>query len=90
MSSDGAKLVWAAQKGGDAKVKRLLKAKVDVNSTITHDGVSGVTALQTACSNGHIGAARLLLKAHLERRAGARRRQWLELVFRERPPRLRL
>ena len=50
MWSDGAKLVWAAQKGGDAKVKRLLKAKVDVNSTITHDGVSGVTALQTACS----------------------------------------
>ena len=46
MSSDGAKLVRAAQKGDDAKVKRLLKAGVDVNGTVTVDGVRGVTALQ--------------------------------------------
>ena len=63
MSSDGAKLVVAASKGSDAKVKRLLKAKVDVNSTINHYGVSGVTALHAACDNGHVGVVRLLLKA---------------------------
>ena len=38
MSSDGAKLVRAAQKG-DAKVKRLLKANVDVDATGTIEGV---------------------------------------------------
>ena len=32
MSSDGAKLLRAAAAGDDAKVKRLLKAKVDANS----------------------------------------------------------
>ena len=63
MSSDGAKLVLAASKGNDAKVKRLLKAKVDVNAAVAIDGASGVTALQTACNNGHVGSARLLLKA---------------------------
>ena len=45
MSSDGAKLVRAAAKGDDAKVKRLLKAKVDVNYGETIDGRSGITAL---------------------------------------------
>ena len=56
MLSDGAKLVLAAAKGDDAKVKRLLKAKADVNCTVTIDGVRGVTALQAGCDNGHIGA----------------------------------
>ena len=63
MSSDGAKLVRAARVGDDAKVKRLLKAKADVDNAITLRGVSGSTALQAACNNGHVGAARLLLKA---------------------------
>ena len=60
MSSDGAKLVRAASKGDDAKVKRLLRAKVDVNF-----GGSGhcSTALQQACCKGHVGATQLLLKA---------------------------
>ena len=62
MSSDGAKLVRAAGAGDDAKVKRLLKAKVDVNETHTLEGV-GTAALHAACIRGHVGAARLLLKA---------------------------
>ena len=46
MLSDGAKLVLAAAKGDDAKVKRLLKAKADVNSSVVNNiGVVG-TALQ--------------------------------------------
>ena len=72
MLSDGAKLVRAAAKGDDAKVKRLLKAKADVDNAITLRGVSGSTALQAACNNGHVGAARLLLKATATR---ARRRR---------------
>ena len=56
-----AERVRAAGVGDDAKVKRLLKAKVGVNSTI--GGVNGCTALQAACNNGHVGSARLLLKA---------------------------
>ena len=43
MSSDAAKLVLAASKGNDAKVKRLLKAKVDVNGTVTINGRTGCT-----------------------------------------------
>ncbi len=62
MLSDGAKLVRAAQAGDDAKVKRLLKAKVDVNAITTLDGESA-TALQAASWHGHVGTARLLLKA---------------------------
>ena len=64
MSSDGAKLVLAAQKGDDAKVKRLLKAKADVNIGLTNlaNGTSGITALHEACTYGHVGAVRLLLK----------------------------
>ena len=49
MSSDGAKLVRAAGVGDDAKVKRLLKAKVDV------DYGEKVTPLQAACCEGHVG-----------------------------------
>ena len=56
MASDGAKLARAAQAGDDAKVKRLLKAKVDVNAAEFMDGVSGVMALHAACANGHVGA----------------------------------
>ena len=64
MSSDGAKLVRAAAAGDDAKVKRLLKARADVNSTMTGErGTTGITALQNACVNGQVGAVRLLLKA---------------------------
>ena len=63
MSSDGAKLLRAAAAGDDAKVKRLLKAKVDVNHGELISGRGGVTALQVACANGHVGAVRLLLKA---------------------------
>ena len=49
MSSDGAKLVRAASWGDDAKVKRLLKAKVDVNAGVDNgNGVAGFTALQEA------------------------------------------
>ena len=59
MLSDAAKLVRAAGKGDDAKVKRLLKAKADVDYVI-----DGYTALRTACFSGHVGAARLLLKAN--------------------------
>ena len=60
MSSDGAKLVRAAAAGDDAKVKRLLKAKVDVDSTVINPigGVYSCTALQAACNNGHVGTAR--------------------------------
>jgi len=58
MSSDAAKLVHAAGVGNDAKVKRLLKAKVDVN--LESDGA---LPLHLACVYGHVGAARLLLKA---------------------------
>ena len=54
MSSDGAKLVLAGRKGDDAKVKRLLKAKVDVNSTAMVGDWSGVTALEAALSLIHI------------------------------------
>ena len=64
MSSDGAKLVRAAGAGDDAKVKRLLKAKVDVNHGEEGDeGSSGITALQATCTYGHVGVVRLLLKA---------------------------
>ena len=51
MSSDGAKLVRAAETGNDAKVKRLLKAKVDVDFGVTRRD-SGITALQEACGQG--------------------------------------
>ena len=61
MSSDGAKLLRAAAKGDDAKVKRLLKAKADVNAAETLDGVSGIKALHAASANGHVGSVRLLL-----------------------------
>ena len=45
MSSDAAKLVLAASKGNDAKVKRLLKAKADVNAgNVNGEGVAGITA----------------------------------------------
>ena len=66
MSSHYAKLpplLRAAGAGDDAKVKRLLKARADVNGAFTVRGVGGTTALQAACNNGHIGATRLLLKA---------------------------
>ena len=50
MSSDGAKLVRAARVGDDAKVKRLLKAKVDVNYGVDGtEGCTGITALHEAC-----------------------------------------
>ena len=59
MSSDAAKLVRAAGAGDDAKVKRLLKARVDVNhGDEGEEGSSGITALQEACMNGHVGAVR--------------------------------
>ena len=62
MSSDGAKLVRAAGAGDDAKVKRLLKAKADVNYGVTgNDGGSKLTALQEACIYGQVGAVRLRL-----------------------------
>ena len=51
MSPGRNKLLRAAQAGDDAKVKRLLKAKADVN-----DIVDGYTALRTACFSGHLGA----------------------------------
>ena len=63
MSSDAAKLVRAAGAGDDAKVKRLLKAKVNVDSGITESGVSGLSALHKACAFGQVGSAQLLLKA---------------------------
>ena len=59
MSSDALKFVRAAAKGDDAKVKRLLKAKADVNHAI----IEGSNPLHAACMYGHEGAARLLLKA---------------------------
>ena len=40
MSSDGAKLLRAAGAGDDAKVKRLLKAKADVNHKESEHGVT--------------------------------------------------
>ena len=47
MSSDGAKLVRAAQKGNDAKVKRLLKANVDGTSACQgRDGTTRMPLLQ--------------------------------------------
>ena len=57
--SDAQKLVHAARKGDDAKVKRLLKAKADVDSMVTGDYGNAVkgTALLAACTNGHVGAA---------------------------------
>ena len=58
MSSDGAKLVHAAGVGNDAKVKRLLKAKVDVNSTAMVGDWSGVTALRAACHSAHAAQPR--------------------------------
>ena len=62
MSSNGEKLMRAAGAGDDAKVKRLLKAKADVNAADTLRGTS-FTALQAACTGGHVGVVRLLLKA---------------------------
>jgi ankyrin repeat protein len=62
MSSDGAKLIHAAGAGNDAKVKRLLKAKVDVNYNMIGEA-GGITPLYAACGLGHVGAAQLLLKA---------------------------
>ena len=57
MSSDGYKLLRAAAVGDDAKVKRLLKAKADVNCDLTNpEGVSGITVLMMACGHGHVGA----------------------------------
>ena len=57
MSSDGAKLVLAAQKGNDAKVKRLLKAKADMNATVADTtGTQRLSALQIASGQGHVGA----------------------------------
>ena len=59
MSSDGAKLVHAARVGDDAKVKRLLKAKVDVNYGVDGtEGCTGITALHEACVSGQAGAVR--------------------------------
>ena len=58
MSSDGAKLVRAAQAGDDAKVKRLLKAKADVDECAPVEGVNGYrlcTALTAACANANVG-----------------------------------
>ena len=67
MSSDGAKLLRAAKAGDDAKVKRLLKAKADVDFGAENgDGVIGITALQEACNSCSVGAVRLLLKANAE------------------------
>ena len=49
MSPARKKLLRAAQAGDDAKVKRLLKAKVDVNASVaSKSGKSGLTALHTA------------------------------------------
>ena len=62
MSSDAAKLVHAAMKGNDAKVRRLLKAKADANAFDTEAGWTR-SALLSACGDGHVGVARLLLKA---------------------------
>ena len=69
-ASDSGKLLRAAGAGDDAKVKRLLKAKADVNIGLTNlaNGTSGITALHEACTYGHVGAVRLLLKA---------RRRWV-------------
>ena len=55
MSSDGAKLIHAAGAGNDAKVKRLLKAKVDVDAAHKLEGIAGTTALHAACGYGHVG-----------------------------------
>ena len=55
MSSDNAKLVLAASKGNDAKVKRLLKAKVDVNYAAAWQDRNFTTALLQACSFNHVG-----------------------------------
>ena len=68
MLSDAAKLLRAARAGDDAKVKRLLKAKVDVDVNCTRampngDTATGITALWAACGEGHLGVVRLLLKA---------------------------
>ena len=60
--SDAQKLVIAAAKGNEAKVKRLLKAKADVNSTAVNKRGSAGTALQVSCGNGHVGTVRLLFK----------------------------
>ena len=72
MSSDGAKLFLAAQTANDAKVKRLLKAKVDVDYGISRGDITGCTALQVACARGHLRVVRLLLKAKAARRRRAR------------------
>jgi ankyrin repeat protein len=65
MSSDAAKLVRAAGAGDDAVVKRLLKAKADVDVACVNDtGDFGtITALQAACATGQVRTARLLIKA---------------------------
>ena len=82
MSRDGAKLVRAALAGDDAKVKRLLKAKADVDFGVENAmGVSGCTALQDACLNGSVGAVRLLLKS----KATGARRDREELLAAARP-----
>ena len=59
MLSDGEKLVRAAAKGDDAKVKRLLKANVDVNIGLANDkdANANITALMEASSYGHVGVA---------------------------------
>ena len=62
MLSDADKLVRAAARGEQGKVKQLLK-KLHVDCTIACEDVTGITALQQASTNGHVGVARLLLKA---------------------------
>lgn len=53
MLSDGEKLVRAAAKGDDAKVKRLLKANVDVNIGLANDkdANANITALMEAATD---------------------------------------
>ena len=44
-------------------MKRLLKAKADVDQVGTNGDGNTITALRAACFHGHVGAVRLLLKA---------------------------
>ena len=72
MSSDGDKLVRAATVGDDAKVKRLLKARADVNSSMTGDrGATGITVLQNASHHGQVGAVTTTATRARRRRARA-------------------
>lgn len=51
-------LLNAARQGDAEKVRKLLEAKIDVNSASTY----GVTALALACDHGHEAVVQLLLK----------------------------